>query len=634
MDKNQVVGIVLIFTLFIVWQQFFAPSPAVLEAAQRRQDSIAQVEQQFEEIKLAENTNNPEAVVALDPSLTDSALLAQRSGTYGAFGAATVGEESDILLENDLMKITISSKGGTIKEVELKKYLKIYEDSLHTKYEEPLRLLEDEKNKFEYFLPVASVPNGIVRTSDLFFKPTLDGQTLSLVANLGEGRYIEQKYTIKDGTYLVDYDVSFNGLQQVLSNGADHIELNWENYLDKIEINDNYERNYSSVYYKPTTDDVDRCSCVSDDEVNSEGQPTKWVAMANQFFTTAIFAKDQFGTIEIRTESVDEDSDDLKKGSARINIPYGHSPSETMAMQLYIGPNEYDRMTAIGEDFSDVIPYGRSVFGAINRHLIRPLFNFFDGLTGNKGIAILLLTFLVKLLVFPLTFKMLKSQSKMAAMKPYLEKMKDKNKDDKQAQQMETMKMYREYGVSPLGGCFPMVLQMPIWFALYRFFPAAITFRQESFLWATDLSSYDVLTYIPFEIPMGFGSHISLFAILWAGTTLIYTYYNTKHMDFGANPSMKYFQYFMPIMFLGFFNSFAAGLTAYLFFSNLFNITQTVITKNFVIDQDAIKEELEANKRKPKKKGGFQDRLAAALKDQQTKAAAVEAKKKGKKKKR
>jgi len=169
---------------------------------------------------------------------------------------------------------------------------------------------------------------------------------------------------------------------------------------------------------------------------------------------------------------------------------------------------------------------------------------------------------------------------------------------------------------------------MPIWFALYRFFPAAITFRQESFLWATDLSSYDVLTYLPFEIPLGFGAHISLFAILWAVTTLIYTYYNTKHMDFGANPSMKYFQYIMPVMFLGFFNSFASGLTAYLFFSNLFNITQTVVTKNFVIDQEAIKAELEENKKKPKKKGGFQSRLEEALKEQQRKAAEMEKKKK------
>lgn len=632
MDKNQVLGIVLIFSLFMVWQQFFAPSPEALEAAQRSQDSIALVERQLEEKAIqAEAQSQGSAIATQNENIPDSLLVAQRQGVYGAFAAATIGEEKEIMLENEVMKITVSNKGGSIKQVELKNFSKIIEDSLHEHITMPLLLMEDEKNKFEYLLPVASMPNGIIRTSELYFQPTLNGKTLSLVADLGEGRSIEQKYTLTDNDYLLDYDVQFNGLQQILKNDASHIQLNWENYLDKIEINSDYERNYSSVYYKPANDDVDRCSCTSADDITSEGQPVKWVAMSNQFFTSAIFAKNQFGKAQLITQMVDENSPDLKLGISKLSIPYGHSPSESMAMQLYVGPNEFERMQAIGNDFSDVIPYGSSIFGAINRWLIRPLFNFFDGLTGNKGIAILLLTLLVKILVFPLTYKMLKSQSKMQAMKPYLEKAKAKHKDDAQAQQMETMKMYKEYGVSPLGGCFPMALQMPIWFALYRFFPAAITFRQESFLWATDLSSYDVLTYLPFEIPLGFGSHISLFAILWAGTTLIYTYYNTKHMDFGANPSMKYFQYFMPVMFLGFFNSFASGLTAYLFFSNLFNITQTVVTKNFVIDQEAIKEELEANKKKPKKKGGFQDRLATALAEQQKKAAEVEARKKKKK---
>jgi YidC/Oxa1 family membrane protein insertase len=495
-----------------------------------------------------------------------------------------------------------------------------------------LELLEDAKNRFEYLLPVPSAPNGIVRSSDLIFQPSLNGQTLSLRAEIADGQYFEQKYTLKDSTYLLDYDVSFAGLEQVLANDAQTIKLNWVNYLDKIEINENYERNYTSIYYKPTEEDSDRCSCTSSDELDSGEQKIKWVSGVNQFFNSTIIAKDRFESAVIATEVLDADAPDLKKVTAEINLPYNHSPNETVNMQMYIGPNDFERMQAIGYDFTDVIPYGKSIFGAINRWVIRPLFNFFDGITGNKGIAILLLTLLVKLLVFPLTYKMLYSQSKMAAMKPYLEKTKEKHKDDAQAQQMETMKMYREYGVNPMGGCLPMILQMPIWFALYRFFPAALTFRQEPFLWATDLSSYDVLMYLPFEVPLGFGSHISLFAVLWAITTLIYTYYNTKHMDFGANPMMKYFQYIMPIMFLGFFNSFASGLTCYLLFSNVLNITQTVVTKNFIIDNDKIVEELEANKRKPKKKGGFQQRLEAALKDQQKKQEELEMKKKKSKK--
>lgn len=220
------------------------------------------------------------------------------------------------------------------------------------------------------------------------------------------------------------------------------------------------------------------------------------------------------------------------------------------------------------------------------------------------------------MMLYPLMYKMLHSQAKMGALKPELAHLKAKYKDKPQQQQMETMKIYREYGVSPLGGCMPMILQMPIWYALFRFFPASITFRQESFLWATDLSSFDVITWLPFSIP-AFGSHISLFTILWAFTTIIYSYYNMKHMDMSANPAMKYVQYFMPVTFLFFFNTYASGLTCYMFFSNLFNIAQTVITKRFVFDDEKILAELNKQKSKPKKKGRFQERLEEAMKQQQ-----------------
>ena len=203
----------------------------------------------------------------------------------------------------------------------------------------------------------------------------------------------------------------------------------------------------------------------------------------------------------------------------------------------------------------------------------------------------------------------------MGALKPRIEALKTKLGDDQQAVQMETMKLYREFGVNPLGGCLPMVVQIPIWFALYRFFPASIEFRQAPFLWATDLSSFDVFAYLPFEIPF-YGAHISMFTLLWAISTVIYTYYNTKHMDMSANPAMKYMQYMMPIMFLFFFNNFASALSCYLLFSNVINIGQTLITKNFIIDQDKIEKELQAYKKKPKKKGGFQERLSKALEEQ------------------
>jgi YidC/Oxa1 family membrane protein insertase len=285
-------------------------------------------------------------------------------------------------------------------------------------------------------------------------------------------------------------------------------------------------------------------------------------------------------------------------------------------MTLYVGPNKFERLRAFGNDVQDIVPFGWSIFGTINRWVIRPLFGFLSNFFGSKGLVILVLTLLVKLALFPLTYRMIYSQSKMSALKPEMEKVRAKHKEDQQQAQVETMKLYREFGVNPLGSCLPLILQMPIWFALYRFFPASIEFRQEGFWWANDLSSYDEFIQLGFTIPLGIGSHISLFTVLWAVTTLIYTYYNSRHMDMNANPAMKYMQYLMPLFFLGFFNSYASGLTAYLLFSNLTNIFQTLVTKNYIIDQDKIKREMDEYRKKPKKKSNFRKRLEDAMEEQ------------------
>ena len=622
MDRSSVIGLILIFGIFIVWQYVVAPSPAELEAQQRYQDSVAALN----DATLAPATP---AAAAFTPDevdgMTDSLRQARFGGQFGPFASAAVGTERDVTLENDLMIVTFATKGGHIKQVELKEYAKIIEVD-GEEQSLPLYLLENERNRFEYTLQVNGV-NGGVRTSDLYFTPEVTGNTVSLRAPVAGGGFFEQRYTLTDGTYLMDYDVRLEGLGQALANN--NLVLNWDNYLDKIEKNSQYEANYSTMYYKPVDDDPDYCSCTGDDTEEIDDERLKWIAGSQQFFTSALIADDGFGSgAVLATETYDVDeSPYLKKLTAAVPIPVTNPNSEMIGMQFYVGPNEFDRLRAIGYDLSDVISFGNSIFGAINRWIIRPLFGFLSGFIGNMGIAILVLTILVKLAVYPLTYKMLVSNVKMQLLKPELEKMKAKHKDDAQAQQMEQMKMYQEYGASPLGGCLPMVLQMPIWFALYRFFPASIEFRQENFLWANDLSTYDVLTTIPEWIPFMQG-HISLFALLWAVTTVIYAYYNSLHMDYSAQPMMKYFQYIMPIAFLGFFNSFAAGLTAYLFFSNTFNIAQTIITKNFLIDHDKLKAKMNANKKKPKKKSGFSARLQEALKEQQRQQAAAEGKKK------
>lgn len=635
MDRNAVIGLTLIFILLIAYQQFFAPTPAEIEAEQQKIDSMARADQLADSLTLQQKaleTKDPAADGATtDTAVSDSLRNLQLMGVYGPFAAAAKGAEELVTLENDLFVVTFSTKGGRIKEVRLKNYYKVGLDEKGKEVKSELLLLEDEKNKFEYILPMDNLPSGGISTGDLYFTPQRADNSVTFRANAGDGRYFEQTYRIAPGTYQIEYDLRFEGLNNIISRGTEAIQLNWLNYLDKLEKSTRYERNYSTVYFKVAEEGPDYCKCTSSDTEDTQGKNVKWIAHANQFFNSTIHADEQFGEAFLEAEMLDEDAPDLKKLYSEVKIPFNHGSSETFGMQMYVGPNEFDRLYAMGDDLEDIIPFGWSIFGGINRWIIRPIFSFLSGFIGSKGIVILILTLIVKLVLYPLTYKMLYSQSKMGALKPHLEGLRDKFKDDPQKLQMEQMKIYREFGVNPLGGCMPMVLQMPIWFALYRFFPASIEFRQASFLWATDLSSYDIFVRLPFEIPLGFGSHISLFTLLWAGTTLIYTYYNSKHMDMSANPAMKYMQYLMPIMFLGFFNSYAAGLTCYLFFSNVMNITQTIVTKNVIIDQEKIKEEMDAYRKKPKKKGGFQQRLEAALKEQQKKQDGTAQQKKKKK---
>ena len=340
----------------------------------------------------------------------------------------------------------------------------------------------------------------------------------------------------------------------------------------------------STVYYKESTESVDYCNCRDDAQENLDTKPIKWFSHSNQFFNSSLIAEEPFTGGLFETKMLEETDDNLKTTSAIVGIPLkgDGTPSQ---MTMYIGPNDFENLRHYRVNLEDIIPFGRSVFGSINRWVIRPVFNFLIGFIGSKGIVILLLTLLVKLALFPLSYKMLQSQAKMSALKPSLAGLREKYKDDMQKQQMETMKVYREYGVNPLGGCFPVLLQMPVWFALYRFFPASIEFRQASFLWATDLSSYDVFFNLPFDIPF-FGAHVSMLTLLWAASTVAYTYYNMQNMDMAnMNPALKYMQYFMPVMFLVFFNSYASGLTLYLLYSNLLNIAQTIGAKRFLFDE-------------------------------------------------
>lgn len=617
MERNHIIGFILIFATLMFWNITTAPSKEEQAEAKRIQDSIALVNS----VDFTDTLTTPINAVdtAVIANTTNDTVSNQANVIkYGAFATSVVGSESEEVLENDFIKITFTNKGGRIKGALLKQHYKTVTDSSGKDSKELIRILNSPKNKFDYTLDVTGAMNKSVKTSDLYFTTEKQGNVITFKAKAGENGFFEQKYELLPDGYTLNYSIKTSGLGSILATNTKDLSLYWENHLSKYEKGAQFEQSYSTVYFKEKDERRDYCNCVSDDSKDLSNKSLEWIAHTNQFFNTSLIAREQnFSSGILTTKMTDiKESSDLKIVTSELKIPMANLENGSFQMYMYIGPNEFKRLQAFNNDIEEIIPFGSSIFGTINRWFVRPFFDFLSTYIGSKGIVIILLIFLIKMLLYPLMYKMLYSQAKMGALKPELAHLKEKYKDDVQKQQMETMKIYREYGVSPLGGCLPMILQMPIWYALFRFFPASITFRQEPFLWATDLSTYDVLFNLGFEIPF-FGAHVSLFTLLWAVSTIVYTYYNMQSMDLSANPAMKYVQYLMPVMFLAFFNNYASGLTCYMFFSNLINILQTVITKNYIFDEAKIRAQLLVEKGKPKKKGGFQAKLEEAMKQQQ-----------------
>ncbi len=617
MDRTNIIGIVLIFILFLVWAQMNESSTKKIKQNQNKEqsDTSSTSNIQGDSIKEVTQGNTATAGESIKDSINppNQAIQEQK---FGVFAPAASGTSDTVFLENELIKIGFSTKGGFIVSAIIKNYEQWSSANRKENVREVLQMMNSSKNKFYYTLPIQGAFEGQVKTSELYFTPILQGNTLTLQAKTTGGGYFQQQYKLSDDGYHLDYAIEIKDLDDVWKNGQNEVELYWENWLNRLEVNTTFEKTYSTLYYRPTAENPDYCSCRDDDLINVEDKNIKWFSHANQFFNTSLVAKTSFENGIFSTRMLPDEEQQLKITTAKVQVPI-HPGTQNFEMSLYVGPNEFDRLRVYGEYLEDIIPYGSSIFGSINRWIIRPVFEFLKTWVASAGLIILLLTLIVKLVLSPLTHKMLVNQTKMSSLKPEMDQMRAKFKDDPQQQQVETMKLYREFGVNPLGGCLPMVIQMPIWFALYRFFPAAIDFRQKSFLWASDLSSYDIIAYLPFSIPF-YGDHVSLFTLLWAATTIAYTYYNSKMMDVSSvNPAMKYLQYIMPIMFIFVFNSFAAGLSCYLLFSNVLNVGQILVTKNFILDPLKIRAELEKNKNKPKKKSGFGLKLEEAMKMQQ-----------------
>ncbi len=590
-NSSMLTGLLLMAVLFMVYSYMLQPPP---DQANSQATSTSQT-----------NTPsiNPDGSVATNA--TDASTKQQVPGLFQQDGAT----EEFVDIENEKVKITLSSKGGRVYKVQVKDYV--------TYDKRPLILMDGDQNRFnyEFFLN-----NYAVSTQDYVFK-IADKTPTSVTFRLyqDDQSYIEQVYNLKEATdYRMDYDLNLVGFEDGMLDEST-IALDWKTDLIKQEKSLKSERYTTGVYYKETETKPTYLSESADDQ--EEVERLDWVAFKQQFFNTTLLAKNNFKRGDLRIEQPTNPADTtLEKASAKLLLVYERSANFGFPMQFYFGPNHYSTLKSYGNGMEKMVPLGWGIFGWVNKWMIIPLFNFFSKYIGNYGIIILLITLIIKGMLFPLTRKSYMSFAKMNVLKPEIEALKEKYGNDPQRLQSEQMKLYGSAGVNPLGGCLPYLFQMPILFAMYRFFPASIELRQQPFLWADDLSSYDSILNLPFNIPL-YGDHVSLFCLLSAASSLIYMRMNQSMTPQTGNnelaKQMQVIQYFMPVMLLFIFNSFSAGLTFYFFLSNIISFTQQYVIKKFFINEDKIRQELMNNKKKPRKQSKFQARLEKMMREQQ-----------------
>jgi len=536
------------------------------------------------------------------------------SSQVGAFGGAVKGDTGLITLENSKLTLKISLKGGRVYSARLKDY-RTY-DSL------PLVLFSGDSTVFGFKFFTAD--NKPVQTNDLFFKPVGENRTFlvttqpqSVVLRLmaGADRYIEYKYTLSPDKYMVDFDVTFKSMESIIASNQNSLTFDWRMFIPQQEKGRQNEDSYANIRYRYYQDDVVPLKLRQQKELESADIPTKlnWVAFQDQFFSSVLISKDYFLNGSVTSTRTVGSGKYIRYFTSEVGVPFTSGPETVTGMKLYFGPNHISTLRKEGLKLEELVFLGKNIIGWINRFVIIPVFNWLEKYIASYGIIILILTILIKIVLLPLTFKSYKSQAKMQVLKPLVDELGKKfpKKEDAMKKQQATMDLYKRAGVSPMGGCLPMLLQMPILFAMFRFFPVSIELRQEHFLWATDLSTYDSILTLPFKIPI-YGSHVSLFTLLMTASTLL-TMKMTGSSPGQDQPGMKMMTYMMPVMFMLMLNNFSAGLTYYYFLANILTYAQNIVSKRF-IDVSKVLATLEENKKKPIKKSNWQKRLEEAAK--------------------
>jgi len=611
LDVNSLIGFGLIFVILIYMFYINQPTPEELAAKQQAEREAAAIQGNSASTEAVDYNQSAQAIQDINP--TDSSAVAAYKSSMGAFSFTSI-VPGNTLLENDVLRVEVSHKGGQLVLAQNKKY--------NTYDSVPVYLIKDGNATFN--ISFTTQDNRIIQTKDLYFEPltaTNDQvEVLSMKAKISDSEYLLFEYSLPEDSYMLDFKIKSVGLSGFFNPTQDP-QLQWDLKTIRHSKSVQYENRYTRLNYKFEEDKLDKLSDSSDDDATE--QAVEWVSYRQHFFSTIIAFSPALETASFNsTNLIKEES----KTIGYTKIYETKAPLQLVGgvldydMNVYLGPTDVKELAKFPTlGLEDSIPFGWGIFGWINRYVFTPTYTFLIGYL-PYGIAIIVMTILVRLLMSPVTYKSYLSQAKMKVLKPEITEINDKFKDNAMKKQQETMKIYNKAGVNPMSGCVPALVQMPIFYALFMFFPTSFALRQKSFLWADDLSSYDTILELPFYIPF-YGDHVSLFPILASVAIFFYMMMTTgQNMPTQPGmPNMKFIIYLSPVMMLIFFNSYASGLSLYYFVSNLITIFIMLAIKNFILDDNKIHARIQANKEKPKKEGKFQAKMREIMEQAEAK---------------
>ena len=591
-DKNTVIGFVLLAVLFFVY--FWYTS--------KQQNEIAAYKKRFDDSVAVVKANAEKAAALNTVALIDST----KKDTTGNAVVADTLKEQIAILENDLIKVAFTNKGGQVASVTLKKYTNSKKELVQLGDSSSLSYAVNAGNNQtvqinQVIFPVSNVStdqNGVQKIEYAWTAPN--------------GKTIKHQFTLAKGKYNVDWNISMDGADQLLTNNQ--LNVLWDVHSYGQEKTTTYERQMSNICFSEGSE----FDYISSNTNKVFEKPVQWVGLVQQFFSTTVIYKDGFKSGKIDWQRKTDSSNGLATLQAQFQTKLTGT-NASMPLSLYYGPNDFQILKSQAPEMEKIVNLGRDLYSfvrPINKYIIMPVFDFFAGFVQNYGWVVFLLTIFIRLVTSPLTYTSFLSTAKMKVLKPELDEIKKKTGDDQQAFAMEQMKLFREAGVNPLGGCIPALLQIPIFFALYSFFNSNIALRGQSFLWSQDLSSYDSIYTLPFSIPLGFGSHISLFTLTAVLTTFISSIYNMSMTPTQDNPALKYMPYIFPFMLLFIFNSLPSALTWYYTVSNIVTLLLQLVIQKVIIDHDKILATIDLKRKTPKKKSNWQEKYEQMMEAQ------------------